>query len=274
MTRRATELRGAVLTIVVITIAYVAFTISQRGAPSSGGLAGHLMGVVGFIMMMMTASLYSLRKRSKKTARWGSMQSWLQFHIFTGLVGPYLVLLHTSWQFNGLAGMVTLFTVLIVLSGIIGRYIYTAVPRTSQGVELDSQAIESQMATSDVAFQDWLANNPTKGSALPADVVAVPRISYNTVPLVFGRPFIELRYRWRWWLAKNRLASEATTKQQRELGRLLAQRRELRYQIASLALVRRTLALWHSVHNPISLALFTLAFIHIGAALYYVTLAR
>ena len=63
-----------------------------------------------------------------RSARWGRDVAWLRFHIFTGLVGPYMVLLHTSWKFNGLAGIFMLLTVVIVLSGIIGRYIYTASP--------------------------------------------------------------------------------------------------------------------------------------------------
>jgi len=36
----------------------------------------------------------------------------------------------------------------------------------------------------------------------------------------------------------------------------------------------RLLALWHSVHIPLGLTLFTAAFIHIGAAIYYATLLR
>ncbi len=91
-----------------------------------------MIGVVGFLLMLMTETLYSFRKRSRK-GRWGSMQSWLQFHIFTGLVGPYMVLLHTSWKFNGLAGATTLLTIIIVISGFIGRYIYTRIPRSLDG---------------------------------------------------------------------------------------------------------------------------------------------
>jgi hypothetical protein len=34
------------------------------------------------------------------------------------------------------------------------------------------------------------------------------------------------------------------------------------------------MALWHTLHVPIGLALFTAALIHIGAAIYYATLLR
>ena len=66
------------------------------------------------------------------------MSNWLQLHIFTGLVGPYMVLLHTSWKFNGIAGVTTLLTVIIVVSGFIGRYIFTRIPRTLDGLEIES----------------------------------------------------------------------------------------------------------------------------------------
>lgn len=48
-----------------------------------------------------------------------------------------MVLLHTSWKFNGLAGVSTLFTIIIVVSGFIGRYIFTRVPRTLDGLEIE-----------------------------------------------------------------------------------------------------------------------------------------
>ncbi len=80
--------------------------------------------------MLMTATLYSLRKL-RSDARWGSTAAWLRFHMVTGLVGPYMVLLHTAMRFSGLAGLAMLLTVVVVASGLIGRYIYTLVPRVA-----------------------------------------------------------------------------------------------------------------------------------------------
>jgi hypothetical protein len=41
-----------------------------------------------------------------------------------------------------------------------------------------------------------------------------------------------------------------------------------------LARTRRLLSLWHTIHVPIGLVLFTAAFIHSIAAIYYATLLR
>ena len=115
------ELWIAFIAIIIITIVYIFAVIILGGIPAASDFFGHSLGVFGFLLMLMTETLYALRKRSR-SARWGKISSWLQFHIITGLVGPYMVLLHTSWKFNGLAGIVMLMTGVVVISGFIGRY--------------------------------------------------------------------------------------------------------------------------------------------------------
>jgi len=143
MLRNNLELWMALLFAAFITALYVLVGYLLRGIPPAGELFGHSLGILGFLLMLMTETLYSLRKRSR-TVRWGKMSIWLQFHIFTGIVGPYMVLLHTSWKFHGLAGVTTLLTIVIVFSGFIGRYIYTRIPRTADGLEV--QGALSEMA--------------------------------------------------------------------------------------------------------------------------------
>jgi uncharacterized membrane protein (DUF106 family) len=204
----------------LIGVLYALVTVWYREIPAASGLFGHLLGVLGFILMLMTELLYSLRKRSR-TARWGRMSDWLEFHIFTGLVGPFMVLLHSSWKFQGLAGVVMLMTVVIVLSGFVGRYIYTAVPRTVDGVEEETGKLEQAMVEVDAEVRKMEAERPGEGERVEA---------------------------------------------------LKKERERLRRQVMSLGRARRMLAIWHTVHIPLGMALFTSAFIHIGAAMYYATL--
>lgn len=136
MLRGNKELLFAFLAMLLITGLYGLVIVLMREIPPASELFGHGIGIVGFIFMLMTETLYSLRKRSR-SVRWGRMSTWLQFHIFTGLVGPYMVLLHTSWKFSGIAGVTTLFTVIIVISGFVGRYIFTRIPRTMEGLEIE-----------------------------------------------------------------------------------------------------------------------------------------
>jgi hypothetical protein len=137
MVRRGWELWAAFIAAIIITGIYGGVIVFTRQIPPAREIFGLSLGILGFILMLMTEVLYSLRKRSR-LARWGRMSDWLSFHIFTGLVGPYMVLLHSSWKFNGLAGVITLFTIVIVVSGFIGRYIYTRIPRTADGVEIET----------------------------------------------------------------------------------------------------------------------------------------
>lgn len=136
MLRNAIELWLAFLAAILITGFYALVLIFTREVPPAGELFGHGLGILGFLLMLMTETLYSIRKRMRNV-RFGRMSLWLQFHIFTGLVGPYMVLLHTSWKFNGLAGVTTLLTVVIVISGFVGRYVYTRIPRTAEGVVIE-----------------------------------------------------------------------------------------------------------------------------------------
>lgn len=184
MLRGGRELWMAFLAGILITGLYAAVVFFTRQIPAAGEFFGHALGIFGFILMLMTEVLYSLRKRTR-SARWGRMSSWLQFHIFTGLVGPFMVLLHTSWKFNGLAGATSLLTLIIVVSGFIGRYIYTRIPRTLDGLEIEGTLSET-----------------------------------------------------------------------------------------ALRQARRLMALWHTIHIPIGMALFISAFVHVGAALYYATLLK
>ena len=274
MRRRSYELLYAFVAAVGITVVYLIVVTRRDGVPEAGGLVGHGLGIAGFLLMLMTETLYSLRKRSR-VARWGRMSSWLRFHIFTGLVGPYMVLLHTAWRFQGLAGVVLLFTVAVVASGFIGRYIYTAVPRTADGAEVEAAVLEAKVAAVEEELAHWqaAAGGPSRDPQWAERLDALDRLEADGVLLVLGRVFVEWGYRLRWWRERRALRGLAR-EQARTLDRLLRRRRALRRQVASLAMARRTLSLWHSVHIPLGVALFTAAFVHIAAALYYATLLR
>ena len=270
MQRGARELWWAAAGIAAITALYLVVVNRLQTVPTASSLFGHGIGILGFLLMLATEILYSLRKRSRQ-ARWGRTASWLRFHIFTGLVGPYMVLLHTAWKFNQLAGLVMLLTVIVVVSGFIGRYIYTAVPRTTDGVVIERQQLETEIAAAEAELQVWLAQRPAAGQTLALRLAALPTAGQDQLLMVIGRTFIELGYRWQW--RRERARMDAIARQQAgQLEKLVARQRQLQRQVASLAMARRLLGIWHGVHIPIGIALFTAAFVHIAAALYYATL--
>ncbi len=262
MLQKSRELILALVAILFITIVYLFMVALNRATPAASSFYGHSMGILGFLLMVMTETLYPLRKRMNN-ARWGRMASWLEFHIFTGVVGPYLVLLHTSWQFHGLAGVLTLLTLMIVVSGFIGRYIYTAVPRTPDGVDLGLAEMNEQIRQ----LEDLLAEKRSRARhSAPAPA--------RTASLAGAAGLVLERLGWglpnglaarRFQRPANALAAE----QAAELKKLVRQRDRLKRQIGSLASARRMLSIWHAIHIPLGLTLFAMAIVHIVGAVYY-----
>ncbi len=89
--------------------------------------------------------------------------------------------------------------------------------------------------------------------------------------LVLGRPLLDWRQRQQWRRTLRQL-DPAARAQARQMEALLQRRQSLQRQAASLASARRLLGVWHTVHIPLGMALFTAAFIHIIAAVYFATL--
>jgi hypothetical protein len=276
MQRSNRELWAAFLAILLISLVYFWNALAAGEFPGPSNATGHWIGVAGFGLMLMTETLYTWRKRSRK-ASLGRMAQWLNFHIFTGIVGPYMVLLHSAWRFQGLAGVTLLLTALIVLSGFIGRYIYTAVPRSVEGIEIEAEVLEAEIAAGQRQMAAWAEAHPIQAEAL-GDLGATPPGDASSGGLVLLRG-------WRVWQARRKRQAawqkairkggdSALRKSLNELEGLVRRQQTLQRQLASLATARRLLAAWHTVHLPIGLVLFTAATIHILATLYFVTLEK
>lgn len=247
----------------MVYIGYEAVTIPAGGHPF-----GHVLGILGTILMIMTETLYSMRKRSR-LFNFGRMRHWLSFHIFTGIVGPALVLMHTGFEFRGLAGLTTLLTLMVVASGFLGRYIYTAVPRTLAGVEVDRRTLESQIARQREELQAWSQNKSRQVQDLVNQETRAADDQPETTFLAI------LTRRWQEWQENRRLKAALRSLEQEEQARLgeieamLQRQRRLSRQIHSLATARRMMGLWHTLHVPLGLTLFTAVAIHVVATIYY-----
>lgn len=88
---------------------------------------GYWMGLVGGVIMLL-AYVYSMRKHIPGMRHIGTLGRWLRVHIAFGIVGPFLILPHTTFKFESLNGTIAFFSMAIVfLSGVIGRYLYSKV---------------------------------------------------------------------------------------------------------------------------------------------------
>jgi hypothetical protein len=255
----ASDLAPSLAAIVLATAAYA--WAAQAGWPRPGGLLGHSLGIAGLALMLFAEVGYTLRKRIRGF-HLGRMTRWLHAHIFAGLFGSYLALLHSAGKFHGVAGVLAGLTVAIVLSGFVGRYIYTAVPRTLDGAEIGAHellarclAAENQLAALGVP-----PNDPILGAAPPQAGWA----------LVFGRGILKWLHRRQFRRAVARLDADHQP-QAAQIQSLLEARYALLLEVQSLARVRRLMALWHLFHVPLGVVLFTVAAVHVAGALYYST---
>jgi hypothetical protein len=107
----------------------------------SGGRIGHRLGVVGTGMMILMLG-YSVRKRLPALRRFGPLSRWLELHIFLGLVGPSLVVLHSAFKVQGLVALAFWSMIAVAVSGVFGRYLYLKIPRTRAGEQVELAALE------------------------------------------------------------------------------------------------------------------------------------
>jgi len=113
------------LTLLMLLL-WVGFVV-HRSPRFAGSLLGHSIGIAGASLMLVPL-LYSAIKRVAYLKRFVTpvipMRTLLAWHIYAGIIGPILVLLHTGHRFESILGIaLTGMTILVVLSGYIGRYL-------------------------------------------------------------------------------------------------------------------------------------------------------
>ncbi|MBI4768882.1 MAG: hypothetical protein HY784_00330 [Chloroflexi bacterium] len=261
------ELLASFFVLVFLGGVYVVYELVAE--PRGGHPFGHWIGILGTLLMVLTETLYSSRKRLRRV-RWGRLRTWLSFHIFTGIVGPAMVLMHTGLQFRGLAGLTMLLTVLVLASGFLGRYIYTAVPRTITGAVVERTDLLGAAAALSAEIAAWRAGQPARLRALSEhQTAAALALSAGSGGLeVFLRPLNDWSFRLQFWLETRRWQREEKQRA-RELRGLLRRKQALERQIRTLDAARRLMSLWHLAHVPLGVTLFGSIVIHIIAVFYF-----
>ncbi len=260
------ELYLSFLVVLFLTMVYIVYALVAM--PAGGHPFGHALGILGALMMLTTEILYSARKRWR-FFNFGQTRHWLSFHIFTGIVGPALVLMHTGLAFRGLAGLTMLLTLIVVASGFLGRYIYTAVPRTVAGIEIDRRALETRATKQREALNTWSIGKSNRVQDLVQRELALTNKPADLSPLdVLTRRYREWRERRQLRSSIRQLEREEQAKMG-EIEQLLRRQRRLARQISSLQAVRQMMGWWHTLHVPLGLTLFSAMFIHIIATIYY-----
>ncbi|HEY0143966.1 MAG TPA: hypothetical protein VGF48_23975 [Thermoanaerobaculia bacterium] len=113
-----------------------------------GGSLGKAFGMIGAGLMTVML-LYSVRKRVRPLRKAGPLSIWLDFHIFCGVIGPLLVILHSSFKVQGLVAVSFWSMIAVALSGVLGRYLYLQIPRTRAGDERTLADVQEELRALD-----------------------------------------------------------------------------------------------------------------------------
>jgi Fe-S-cluster-containing hydrogenase component 2 len=113
--------------------------ITYRAGP---GLSVYL-GLIGTGLMLI-AAVYPIFRRIKFFRWLSSNTMWFDFHLMAGIVGPMFIGLHSAIKLDTWVSAAFWSMVIVVISGFLGRYLYTLVPQLSSGVELEE--LEHQRA--------------------------------------------------------------------------------------------------------------------------------
>ena len=271
MTAISIELRIALVAVFLITVLYR--LLAQNGIPESSSALGYGLGIVGVVLMLGAEVLHTWRKAQKGASQLGKIKTWLQGHIIIGLLGPYLVLLHSAWGLNGVAGAAMLLAFLMVASGFLCNYIYPSLPRNVEGAELSLPEIEGQIAEANARLQAWESEHPA-AAAVSQRLADLPeRVPGDDALSVLGRAFLRWSYQRQLRTALQQLQTVGG-EPVRELEQLYLRRYLLKTQIHSLAAARKLLGQARAFHIVVGVVLFAVVFVHIGAALYYATFAH
>ena len=229
----------------------------------AGGSVGHKLGITGASMMVLML-LYSVRKRVGALRRLGPLRRWLDVHIYLGVFGPLLIVLHSSLKVQGLVALSFWSMVVVALSGVLGRYLYLQIPRTRAGEEVALAELEAQ----DRELSGQLRNRFDLGEAQLARLdalVAVP----TRVGLVGGfvrlvTDDLRLRSGLRAFAASCRSVPRPVV---REFERVVRQKAHVHRRILLWDRVHELFHYWHVLHKPFALVMYVFMIVHVAVAL-------
>ena len=246
----------------------------KHGLLKPSGTIGMKLGFLGLGMFLLIF-LYPLRKKWAWLGRQGSSRHWLDFHVLLGLSAPFVIAFHSSFKFGGFAGMAFWIMLAVSISGIVGRYLYSQIPRRVNAAEIsmaELQEIQARLAEQ-LAQQKVLPQRdlrrllklPSKEavSRLPMPVALVYMIVLDCT-----RPFRIAAIRRLALPFEQKLTTFAgllSTKNV-NLERAISMAREeasLAKRVLFLSRSQQVFHLWHVVHKPFSYSFALLALIHI-----------
>ena len=158
---------------VIAALVGLAWWITEQGWFTSWSRTGYWLGVAGGVAMLLLFT-YPLRKRWKVTYTWGATKHWFAIHMVLGVMGPWLILLHSTFSVRSTNAAVALYAMIAVaLSGVVGRFLFTRLNTDLRGEQASLASLRQRplQALPQVqellhAFEDRALGR--RGQALPS----------------------------------------------------------------------------------------------------------
>jgi hypothetical protein len=225
-------------------------------------------GYIGTILMTI-AALYPIMRRFSFFRVMASNTMWFDFHLMAGTIGPMFILLHTAWKLDNWISTAFWSMVIVFLSGVIGRYLYTQMPDLMNGRVL--QELENERAFSHyrmVQPQTMMQADAIMGQhRQKADDIARHAGMLRTLIWIIME---DLRRPGR-WLRRRRIFKKSGAPRpvwkdlSKRVGRMmLADRRKVLVPRAQLLLHS-----WKKVHVPFTIIMVIISAVHIWVAFEY-----
>jgi hypothetical protein len=262
---------------IVVAVFLAGWHVSQASPYKSGAGFGYMLGLLGGSLMLILL-LYPLRKRARFMQHWGPLKYWFRMHMLGGIAGPLLVLFHSTFSVGSLNAAVALGSMLLVVaSGLVGRFLYRKIHRGLYGSELSLKDLQQTLQQEMAALEPQLRARPEVSAELAqfASLVAAPPAGWRRVShfLSLGWKRRRVHHRVRHFINSPRSAGYAGAVSTRKrlhclLGNIDATLR-VAQQAAQFSTYERLFSLWHVVHVPFLCMLVITAIIHVVAVHVY-----
>jgi hypothetical protein len=148
------------LALLVTLVLGLAWLVAAGNLFKPGSELGYNLGLAGGLLML-SLLLYPLRKRVRALDRLGQMESWFRYHMFIGIASPVIILFHSTFRIGSMNGRIALYAMLLVmLSGLVGRFIYRHVHRGMYGKEITLTELDAELKARQQNISSVLALRP------------------------------------------------------------------------------------------------------------------
>ena len=234
---------------------------------------GYWLGLVGGVMMLL-AMVYGLFKHVSALRSLGWMKRWLSLHIFFGIVGPILVLIHSTFRLGSTNAAVALISMLLVfLSGVMGRFLYSKIHYGLGGSKAKLADVQSSLVT---------AGKRIKSRRLDSFSASVMTHPNNFLGAWWDLMIFGWRSRWLVFVLRRDMRRHLKSMAKREgwsAAELYRQRKAFRQQLRAYMFTLRKVALfsvyerffsfWRHAHVPLLYLLLFSGVVHVIAVHMY-----